>query len=187
MKTRLHARLSLSLAAALVAATPVRAEFSLELQMARGMNWQQAPSAAQLLGEHKSAVNRGDAAGAVAMLADDVRYVAGAFCPPAHPCVGKAQVLKRLVEPLIARKTRIATGVTEGNDAIARVRLELTWPGIEERGVQRLIGFDEVRARDGLITSVTYMNDLNDAQTAAFVKANSAAAAAVAGGTTPSK
>ena len=121
----------------------------------------------------------------MAVLSEDVFYVAAPYCPAAQPCIGREQVRRRLVEPLIERKTQIvATGQAEGSDSAARVRLEISWPGIEKFEVQRIVGYDEVKARGGQITTIHYERDLSDAQTAAFVKASAAAAAAAAAGPT---
>jgi len=93
-----------------------------------------------LVKKYFEALNRGDAAGALAMFADDAVFdVPGGLCAAA-PCVGKAAIQKEL-ESRVADKFHftILKNYVSGN--VVTSRLEIHSDTIKRAGVERIIGW----------------------------------------------
>ena len=100
---------------------------------------------AALLQQHVAAIARGDAAGALALYADDAVLdgagpLAGGPCG-ASPCVGKAAIQKELELRVAAhqRGTILKTYVS-GN--VVTTRFEVRSANTQKAGVDRIIGWD---------------------------------------------
>lgn len=136
------------------------------------------PDAGTVFRMHKAAINRGDVPAAMSYLTEDVRYVAGPNCTAAAPCIGVAAAWKGFVEMAVGRRMLIvpdAAQLPKLLDAY-RTRVEVSWPGIADAtGTQRIVGIDAYTVRDGRIASLTFTPDLDDAPTAAYFKATTAA------------
>jgi len=118
---------------------------------------------------HKAAIVQGDLQAAMSGLTDDVTYVAGPGCPPSKPCVGKDAVREKFVASAIGQKMQIvpaAVSSVSNDGASIRTRAEVSWPGIDKLGIQRIVGIDTVTMRDGKIASVVFVPDMADEQTA---------------------
>ncbi len=118
---------------------------------------------------HKAAIVRGDLQAAMIGLSDDVIYVAGPACLPSKPCVGKDAARENFVARAIDQKMQIVPAAVSsaGDDgASVRTRAEVSWPGIDKLGIQRIVGIDTVIMRDGKIASVIFVPDMADEQTA---------------------
>ncbi|MBS0342453.1 MAG: nuclear transport factor 2 family protein [Proteobacteria bacterium] len=119
----------------------------------------------------KIALSAGDPAGAVQGLSNDVVFSGSPACTDLKPCVGKDQFQERFLKWALAahmKVTPLDSGTVLGD--ATRVRIEVSWDGIEKSGVQRLVGFDQVRARDGQVVEMRFIADTADAQTSAFMR-----------------
>ena len=94
---------------------------------------------AVLLKQYVEAINRGDAAGALAMFADDAVFdVPGGLCAAA-PGVGKATIQKEL-ESRVADKFHFTTLKTYIAGNVLTGRFEFRSDTIKKAGVERIIG-----------------------------------------------
>jgi hypothetical protein len=95
---------------------------------------------AVLLKQYVEAINRGDAAGALAMCADDAVFdVPGGLCAAA-PCVGKATIQKEL-ESRVAAKFHCTPLKTYLSGNVLPGRFEFRSDTIKKAGVERIIGW----------------------------------------------
>ena len=94
---------------------------------------------AALVKQHVDAIARGDAAGALALYADDAVIDGGGLCAAA-PCVGKAAIQKEL-ERRVAAKQRatILKQYVSGN--VLTQRAEVRNDAAQKAGVERYIGW----------------------------------------------
>jgi ketosteroid isomerase-like protein len=132
-----------------------------------------APSAAppvetsvQLFERFVASVNRGDLEGALAVFADDVTWERGGQCPPGA-CVGKPAVQGELTRD-IANHHALAIVGSEPLGELTNVRVELQTDMTRRAGIRRVIQIFTLGTRDGRIVSVRTVNDVTDADTAAF-------------------
>lgn len=126
--------------------------------------------------QHKDAIGRADVRAAMALLSDDVTYVAGPQCRPDQPCVGKDAAEKGFVAWAVGLGMTVqAIGPTVNHGGVARTPAEVRWTDLPGLGVQRLRGFDDVTLdAQGRIQRLVFSWDTSDAQTAAFLQAASA-------------
>ena len=142
--------------------------FTLTLAAAPVTLAQSAP--AVLLKQYVEAINRGDAAGALALLADDAVFdVPGGLCAAA-PCVGKATIQKEL-ESRVADKFHftILKNYVSGN--VVTSRLEIRSDTIKKAGVERIIGWGIFEAKgDKIAYARAGIVDRSDPETVRFVE-----------------
>ena len=123
--------------------------------------------------------NAGDVAGAMALVADDMRFVGGPICTPAKPCVGRAAAQRDVVEQFIqtyhAHLTIVGTPQVLGSQVKART--EVSDDRSKATGVDRLVANLTVEVRDGKMASWVSILDPSDPQTAKFLAFQQAHAA----------
>lgn len=124
------------------------------------------------------ALNNGDVESTLAAFTDDATLIAGPNCTPPNPCVGKAQIRARFVEPMVAQHLRLRPVSYETGGQAMRVALDLELDAFKKRGFATLKGSDEVRMRDGRIASVVFRFDPTDPATARFLEATKSSASA---------
>jgi hypothetical protein len=116
------------------------------------------------------ALNRGDAAGELALLADDAIFdVPGGLCAVA-PCVGKAAIQKAL-ESQVADKVHytILNQYVSGN--VVTCRFEVRNDTVKKAGVERIIGWSIIEVKGEKIAYVRGgIPDRSDPQTARFLE-----------------
>ena len=116
------------------------------------------------------AIARGDAAGALALYADDAVWDGGAVCAAA-PCVGKAAIQKAL-ERLAANKTHVHTTLknyVSGN--VVTSRFEVRDATIKKAGVEQIIGWWIVETKGDKIAYLRgAIPDRSDSETARFAE-----------------
>ena len=93
---------------------------------------------AALLEQHDEAINRGDAAGALALYADDA-VIDGGGCAAA-PCVGKAAIQKEL-ERRVANKPHVTILQHYVSGNVVTSRVEFRNDRVKQAGVERVIGW----------------------------------------------
>jgi hypothetical protein len=112
--------------------------------------------------------NQADEPGAMALVADDIRYVGGSACPLANPCIGP-QALRAEVHLFISDHSRsilIGSALVSGTTVTARA--ETSNDAVRAAGQDRVVYVYTVDVHDGKLTSVHGVQDASDAQTAAF-------------------
>jgi ketosteroid isomerase-like protein len=121
-----------------------------------------------LLEKHDEAINHGDAAGALALYADDA-VIDGGGCAAA-PCVGKAAIQKEL-ERRVADKPHITILKQYVSGNVVTSRVEFRSDTVKQVGVERVIGWvitemqgEKIVYRRGSIP------DRSDPQTARFAE-----------------
>ena len=123
-----------------------------------------------LVKKYFEALNRGDAAGALAMFADDAVFDApGGLCPAA-PCVGKATIQKEL-ESRVADKLHftILKNYVSGN--VVTSRFEFRSDTVKKAGVERIIGWGIFEVKGDKIAYVRgAIPDRSDPETARFAE-----------------
>jgi hypothetical protein len=140
-----------------------------------------------ILQQFVDARNQADETGAMALVADELRYVDGSACLLANPCVGP-QVMRADIQLYIAdhaQSTLIGSSSVSGTTVIARA--ETSNDAVRAAGVDRVVSEYTVDVRDGKLTSFRGVQDASDPQTAAFqtfqrAQQPNAAAAPAAGG-----
>jgi ketosteroid isomerase-like protein len=122
---------------------------------------------AALVKQHVDAIARGDAAGALALYADDAVLDGPGLCAAA-PCGGKAAIQKEL-ERRVAAKQRgtILKQYVSGN--VLTQRIEARNDAAQKAGVERYIGWDIVEVKGDKISYWrSGVLDRSDPQTARF-------------------
>jgi len=142
--------------------------FTLTLAAAPVTLAQSAP--AVLLKQYVEAINRGDAAGALALLADDAVFdVPGGLCAAA-PCVGKATIQKEL-ESRVADKFHFTTLKTYISGNVLTGRFEFRSDTIKKAGVERIIGWGIFEVKGEKIAYLRgAIPDRADSETARFAE-----------------
>ena len=123
-----------------------------------------------LVKKYFEALNRGDAAGALAMFADDAVFDApGGLCPAA-PCVGKATIQKEL-ESRVADKFHVTMLKNYVSGNVVTSRFEVRNETIKKAGVERIIGWWIVETQG---EKIAYLRagifDRSDPQTARYAE-----------------
>jgi limonene-1,2-epoxide hydrolase len=124
-----------------------------------------------LLKKYVEALNRGDVAGAVALLADDAIYDVPLGLCAAAPCVGKATIQKELESRVVADKFHytILKQYVSGN--VVTNRFELRSDTVKKAGVERIIGWGIVEVKGEKIAYLRgAIPDRSDAETARFAE-----------------
>lgn len=129
-----------------------------------------APATRKVVERYVEAINRGDVESALATFTDDATLVAGPDCTPQNPCVGKAQIRARFMEPMVAQHLRLHPVSFEYGPQRLRVVLALQLDEFRQLGFDRLRGVDEIRLRDGRIASVMFRFDPDHRPTARFLE-----------------
>ena len=130
-----------------------------------------ATSLAALHQMQLDALNRGDLAAVMSFFADDVRVSIGGCT--ASPCVGKAAVQAEVARQIAghSRVTMISSGAND--DSVVEAVL-ISGDQFTAAGIDRIRFLETVRFVGDKIADVSGQLDLTDAQTAAFVRAQSA-------------
>jgi ketosteroid isomerase-like protein len=125
---------------------------------------------ADLLEKSFEAFNRGDAAGALAMFAEDAVFdVPGGLCA-ATPCVGKATILKEL-EHEVTDKPHVTILKTYVSGDVVTSRVEFRSDTVKKAGVERIIGWVITEMKgDKIAYTRGGIPDRSDPQTARFVE-----------------
>jgi ketosteroid isomerase-like protein len=125
---------------------------------------------AALLKKYVEAINRGDAAGVVALLAGDAVFdVPGGLCAAA-PCVGKATIQKEF-ESLMADKLHGTILKTYVSGDVVTIRAELRSDTRKKAGVERTIGWGIYEMKgDKIVYLRGGIPDRSDPQTARFLE-----------------
>jgi len=123
---------------------------------------------ASLAQQHAAAINRGDAAAALALYNDDAVLQAGALCT-ATPCVGKAAIQKEL-ERRVAGKDRVTMIGKYVSGNVAAVQFEVRTDTSKKAGVDRFITWSIYEAKGDKIAAVTGVFQRTDPQTAKFLE-----------------
>ena len=114
-----------------------------------------------------AAETSGDAAGALALYADDAIIQYGGLCWT--PCVGKAAIEKELARRVAAKnRWKVVGKYVSGNVAVLQTELQIGY--IEGSGVDRVVVWiiNEVKG-DKIVTS-TLVGQRTDPQTARFIE-----------------
>ncbi len=127
-----------------------------------------ADDPATVLQRFTAARNRGDIAGAIALLADDIRFVEGP-CMADRPCVGAAAVREVLQGAVPLHIQLTAVGVPQVSGTTARQRFEVRGDFFGTTGITRIIANATVEVRDGKIASYIAVADESDGPTAQFL------------------
>ena len=125
---------------------------------------------AALLKKYVEAIARGDAAGALAMFADDAVFdVPGGLCAAA-PCVGKATIQKEL-ESRVADKFHFTILKTYISGNVLTGRFEFRSDTIKKAGVERIIGWGIFEVKGDKISYLRgAIPDRSDSETARFAE-----------------
>jgi ketosteroid isomerase-like protein len=122
---------------------------------------------AALVKQHAEAIARGDAAGALALYADDAVIDGGGLCAAA-PCVGKAAIQKEL-ERRVADKQHATILKTYVSGNVVTFRLETRNDTVKKAGVERIIVWVIQEVKGDKIAYVSSASlDRTDPQTARF-------------------
>ncbi len=116
-----------------------------------------------------TAARNSDVAGAIALLADTVRFVEGPICSPDSPCIGPAAVRPFLEQSLLLHVVLTAVGAPQVSGATVRQRFEVRGDPFAPAGIGRFVGDATVEVRDGKIVSYINVPDTSDAQTARYL------------------
>jgi dienelactone hydrolase/ketosteroid isomerase-like protein len=124
---------------------------------------------AEVLEKSFEAFNRGDAAGALAMFADNAVFDApGGLCVAA-PCVGKAAILKEL-EREVADKPHVTILKQYVSGNVVTSRVEFRSDTVKKAGVERIIGWVITELKgDKIAYTRGGIPDRSDPQTTRFV------------------
>ncbi len=128
-----------------------------------------ADDPATVLQRFTDARNSGDVAGAIALLADTVRFVEGPSCSPDSPCIGPAAVRPFLEQSIPLHIVLTAVGPPQMSGATVRQRFEVRGDPFGPAGIGRFVGNATVEVRDGKIVSYINIPDTSDAQTARYL------------------
>ncbi len=128
-----------------------------------------ADDPATVLQRFTDARNRGDVAGAIALLADNVRFVEGPTCSPDNPCIGPAAARPFLEHSIPLHILLTATGTPLVSGMTVRQRFEVRGDPFTVGGIERFVGNTTVEVRDGKIASYLNVPDTSDAQTARYL------------------
>ena len=125
---------------------------------------------AALLTKLAEAIARGDAAGALALYADDAVFDVPERLCAAAPCVGKATIQKEL-ESRVADKFHFTILKTYVSGNVVTGRFEFRSDTIKKAGVERIIGWGifEVKG-DKIVHLRGGIPDRSDSQTARFAE-----------------
>ncbi len=128
-----------------------------------------ADDPATVLQRFIEARNRGDVAGALALVTDDFRFVGGPFCTQANPCIGTAAQRKELETYIVERAHGNIVGTPQVSGTTVRARLEASGDRFSAGGVDRVVNTLTVEVRDGKLASWLAVLDASDAQTAQYL------------------
>jgi hypothetical protein len=121
-----------------------------------------------ILQQFVDARNQADETGAMALVADDMRYVGGAACLLAKPCLG-TKGIQADVQLFIsdhAQSTLLGSPSLSGTTVTARV--ERSDDAVRAAGVDRIVSEYTVDVLDGKLTTFRDVQDASDPQTATF-------------------
>lgn len=114
--------------------------------------------------------NHHDVAGALALVADDIRTVGGPSCTPAAPCIGVGAVRTDLENVYIPKHIQLTiVGVPQVSGTTVQVRIEAHGDIFSAAGVERIVSNGTVEVRDGKIVSFISIPDASDAQSAQYL------------------
>src|SRR5215831_4837006 len=125
---------------------------------------------AALLTKLVETINRGDAAGTLALYADDAVFdVPGGLCAAA-PCVGKATIQKEL-ESRVADKFHLTLLKTYVSGDLVTGRFEVRSDTVKKAGIERTIGWAIFEVKGNKIVYLRgAIPDRSDSQTARFAE-----------------
>ena len=123
-----------------------------------------------LVKQYLETLDRGDVAGAVALLADDAIYDVPLGGCAAAPCVGKATIQKEL-ESRVAEKFHFTILKQYVAGTVVTNRFELRSDMVKKAGVERIIGWGIFEVKGEKIVYVRgAIPDRSDAETARFAE-----------------
>lgn len=115
-------------------------------------------------------LNSGNAEASAAAFAEKAYVVAGDTCTPESPCQG-VEAVKDTIEGWVGiglKDKPVVEPQVLGNMLVSRI--EITWNGIADIGIERILGTNFIEAENGLITRKIFFPDSNDEQTMKFLK-----------------
>jgi hypothetical protein len=121
-----------------------------------------------ILQQFVDARNQADETGAMALVADDMRYVGGVACLLAKPCLGTTGIqadVQRFISDH-AQATLLGSPSLSGTTVTARV--ETSDDAVLAAGVDRIVSEYTADVLDGKLTNFRDVPDASDPQTAAF-------------------
>jgi len=110
--------------------------------------------------------NRGDVAGTLALVTDDIRFVFGPSCTPAAPCIGVGAVRTELQDFIAHHAQMTIVGVPQVSGTTVHARIELRADIFSAAGVERIVANATAEVRDGKVANFISVPDASDAQTA---------------------
>jgi ketosteroid isomerase-like protein len=123
---------------------------------------------AALVKQYVEAINRGDAAGVVALLADDAVFDVPVGLCAAAPCVGRDTIQKQF-ESLVASKLHLTILQAYVSGNVVTIRAELREDTAKKAGVERTIGWGIYETKGDKIAYVRgAIPDRSDPQTVRF-------------------
>src|SRR6266542_5443717 len=112
--------------------------------------------------------NQADEAGAMALVAEEISYVAGSGCLLENPCVG-TQAIRADVQLFISDHAHsILIGSPSVSGMTVTARAETSNDAVRAAGLDRVVYDYTVDVRDGKLTNLRGVQDASDPQTAAF-------------------
>ncbi len=126
---------------------------------------------ALVVSARRAAFRRGDIAAVMAVFTDDAVFEGFGLCAAA-PCVGKAAIQKEFERQLA---DKYADTTTSGSARVSgdtfTSRIEIVSDSIKAAGVERIMATTTSVVKGDKISSIRYVLDLSDAQTAKFAAA----------------
>ena len=121
--------------------------------------------------KYVEALNRGDAAGALALLADDAVFDVPLGGCAAAPCVGKAAIQKEVESRIVADKSHFTMLKTYVSGNVVTSRIEFRSDTFKKAGVERIINWAIYEVKGEKIAYVRgAILDRSDPQTARFIE-----------------
>ena len=126
-------------------------------------------------------MNQGDLEGMMTLVADNATFNNPGRCKP-NPCQGKAIIRAFIEETAADVGGRINTLSVTSTPGALNARLEFTSAKVRASGIERILGNEIWRIKDGKITAFEFDIDRNDKQSMAYIGSLRHAACGSSGG-----
>lgn len=117
---------------------------------------------------YERAMNQGDFAGMMALVADDATFDNPGRCKP-NPCRGKAVLNDFIKETVIDVKGRLKTLGVNSKPGELDARVEFTSEKVRASGIDRILGTERWKISGGKITAFAFDIDRADKQSMAYI------------------
>lgn len=134
---------------------------------------------AEVYYRYEKAMNQGDLEGMMALVADNATFNNPGRCKP-NPCQGKAIIRAFIKETAVDVGGRIKTLNVTGTPGTLNARLEFTSAKVRGSGIERILGNEIWKIKDGKITAFEFDIDRTDKQSMAYIGSLQHAAAQAA-------